>query len=83
MARWLAVGADRDRAAARLAVASTDGHTPSKKLLNTLAEAQAKMADLEAKLNLVQAARNALVEAVPWIGPIDIPELPPMRNVAQ
>jgi hypothetical protein len=65
MARWLAVGADRDRIAGRAETERRAGRTAAaKQTAVELTEAQRKMDALEAKLRVVQAAREDLAANV-------------------
>ena len=61
MARWLASGADRDRIAARLEKERESGRSASaKQTAVELGDAQRRMDALEAKLKVIQAARDEL-----------------------
>jgi len=60
MARWLAIGADRDRITGRVEADKRAGRHPSKQSALDLADVQKRMDTLEAKLKLVQAAREDL-----------------------
>ena len=68
MARWLAASADRDRIASRAEAERRTGRiAAAKQTAVELREAQRRMDALEAKLKVIQAAREALAHAAPGI----------------